>query len=150
MRLPVLNRILAAVKMFPGSSDSLYNALLNVINLNSIDSSAYHKILNLAMTNMQHQLEGPVEYLKFILLCRKVNCSLENPIQTRAVIDIARNKIPDCLKFWMLEHQFEAFEKDSNKKIAKKLLNKSLKKNVVKKLEKIILPKSLLRKIATK
>ncbi|GFT81975.1 uncharacterized protein NPIL_370671 [Nephila pilipes] len=148
---PWLNRILAAIKVFPGPNDHLFNAILYVNILKKKHLNVYRVILRTVLCSNYLTVKEPIEYLKVIVLFRRLKSLIKDPIWNIEINSaFARIKAPKSLKSWLLAHNFKVFCNVEQKIIIKKLMNKSLDKVLFRRLLEIILPEINLKKSSSK
>ncbi|GFY59070.1 uncharacterized protein TNIN_485141, partial [Trichonephila inaurata madagascariensis] len=144
-----LNRILAAIRVFSGPPDHLYTALLCVNVLKKKYLKAYSIILKNILCYDQNTTKEPVEYIKVILLFRRLNALVKDPVwKAEITLAVAKVKAPASLKSWLRAHNFEMLWDVKSKVILYKLLRKSLDKAILRRLQKVILPEMCLKKIS--
>ncbi|GFW77363.1 hypothetical protein TNCV_2497571 [Trichonephila clavipes] len=144
-----LNRILAAIRVFSGPPDHLYTALLCVNVLKKKYLKAYSVILKNILYYDQNTTKEPVEYLKVILLFRRLNALVKDPVWNAEItLAVAKVKAPASLESWLRAHNFEMLWDVKSKVILNKLLRKSLDKAILRRLQKVILPEMCLKKIS--
>ncbi|GFR17312.1 uncharacterized protein TNCT_521051 [Trichonephila clavata] len=143
-----LNRILAAIRVFSGPPDHLYTALLCVNVLKKKYLKTYSIILKNILCYDQNTTKEPIEYLKVILLFRRLNALVKkDPVWNAEIsLAVAKVKAPASLKSWLRAHNFEMLWDVKSKMILNKLMRKSLDKAILRRLQEVIVPQMCLKK----
>ncbi|XP_015927455.1 uncharacterized protein [Parasteatoda tepidariorum] len=119
-----INNILAAMNIFPGPLELMYDSLVLINNVKKKCRPSFTAVLNHFLFTNKLKVSKAEDYFKVMLLLKTVKFLSKNKLERAKVVALASKiHIPSDIKSWLMSHEIENLTNVNNKLFTKVFLN---------------------------